>query len=350
MEIKSIMDSIDELRLKIGQSFLEMVLEEGWQKSLFEYSKKQMNNKNNPFYENYRRVFYEMAKNDTSPDSFSCEKMDITMINTVFHTPLIKKNHNSLINKNDIVDKERLRILDMMGTIAEDKNETQSHRTGHEDEKTLFQRASIYLRDLSDFLETVSKDRTIDADSIQQYVQQFYPEIELISSRLEEERFFYEKVEDDINSLLQANKTKNAVSSVEYINDWHRKQMEYMKRYCNDSNDSKEKYYCFITKASDAGITSAHSEAALYYLEKGNIEEYEKRLRMMLQDSGNSRPCVKMILDIANKYIWKKGKVSDTINEIVKKLEDGGHTMLIDEYGYYHLEKVERKPPAFPMT
>lgn len=319
MNVRNRMADVVKLRCNACQDYLKLVINDGWQQIIYNKAKKEITT--NSRYANKYMSVYEKMRN-IGIENYSIEDMDVTFISEVVH---------GCKNIAPTTDKTRKAIEQ----LTEDRNLT-DHSNENEDDEELYLRGLLALCNLRNFVRTVDRfEKEIEDERRQKYRSTYIFKIEELKEKLDEERILLiqrnKDIEHDINRILESDDRLKAWSDLSKL---------YMNRYWKLEKDP-ERYNEFMVKASNAGITEAHGNAADYFFTiKKDYVEGERRL-FMLFDSFDKLPVheLKRIIDTLNYYLLQGNTITEGMTNLINEIIEQGYTVLKNNDGFYVWEK-----------
>jgi len=294
MDIHNRMEDVNKLACNICQDFLKLILISDWQEILYHKAENEINgpqrNKYKPIYEKMRDLGFE---------KYSVDMMDISAISLV-------------VNQcKEIAPTEKETRISLK-SVTENKNNIQSHSGKNEEAEELYLQALLSLCTLQRFVKTIdNSEKSIDNEKRLAFRQKYIKRCEDLKSIIDDERIASIQREKDIQRDIDSIK-----NSSDPARAWLQVSEIYMQREWK-LNKSPEKYYEFAVRASDAGISFAHSHAAGFFLHEKNYPEFERRIGMMIE-SGKDKAVATVhdILSLLN--IEPNAPVSDELWKIIE--------------------------------
>lgn len=258
---------------------------------------------------------------DGGVDNYSVDDMDVSLI-----TELVKAKFKGM----DEVQK----ITKMALIQLKDDRNLKDHSNENEEPDELYLRGLLALCNLRLFIRTVDKaEKTISDKDRLSYRQKYIVEIDSLKSILDEERIeliqWNKAIHRDIQLVLDSN---------EPLKTWYDINGIYWNRYWI-LEKNPQKYNDFIVRASDAGISYAHSAAASYFnLCVNDSAEVERRL-IMLYHSEPDLPIheVYCIIREVNTLIENGNGMTSGLNELINNLLKKGYNIEKTSDGLYQL-------------
>ena len=317
MEIRNRMSDVVKLRCNACQDFLKMAIKPGWQKEIYDIAKDAI--EHNKYADNYRPAYEKMR--DIGIDNYSVDNMDITFITQVVcFCPSVVTVHKQ--------------TREALTKLRDDRNLT-NHSNENEDAEELYLRGLLSLCNLKNFVKAVDKNEVrIDDEERLAYRSKYIPKIEELTDILDEERIeLIQRAKDirkDINKLLACKDEKTRLCL------WRDISKLYMDRE-GKLEKNPERYNEFMVKASDAGISQAHSYAATYFQHmKKDYVEMERRLRMLYDAYEKiSEGDAKNIIDSINWYLAEGNMITPGMLKMVEGIIDLGFPVMKAEDGIF---------------
>lgn len=260
MRIRNRIADVVKLRCNVCQDFLEMVLPCGWQESV--YSKAATEVRSNSTRGKYIAVYEKMR--DKGISNFCVQDMDVTFIWTMVSDRLIH------------ISKE---TRDAIRTLKDDRNLT-NHSSENESDEELYLRAILALCHLRDFVKIVDRYENSISDSARldfrkKYIQRIAELMQLLY--------------DEQIALVQIDRAvRKQVDLIKNSDNPYRAWFDIKSGYWAQLKGNKtsfledEQYFRFCIEASDAGIASAHIDAAGLYFFRERYDEGIERLIMYI--------------------------------------------------------------------
>lgn len=316
MDIRNRMADVDSLRCHACQDLLKMILQSkpGWQEKLLEETG-----------EKYLAANEEMEIHGI--ESFSVDKMDISII-----FEILKRRRIASVESSTFFALQQLK---------DDRNHYQGHPSFNEETDELYLRALLSLLNIKKLVYTVAEDEnTLDKDERLAYKRKNICEAERLMALIDDERITFvqqrKAVMRDIEHIKES----------EDSNTWIDIYGSYLKRWQIDRMD---KYFMFISLASDAGIKNAHEPALAAAIYNKDWEEYDRRLPLVYHDCyllredwGSAKEKAHMLIKIMsmiNEYISTNKKESPGIKLIIEGLSKSGIKISKTGTGLYELIK-----------
>lgn len=317
MEIRNRMSDVVKLRCNACQDFLKMAIKPGWQKEIYDIAKDAI--EHNKYADNYRPAYEKMR--DIGIDNYSVDNMDVTFITQVVcFCPSVVTVHKQ--------------TREALTKLRDDRNLT-NHLNENEDAEELYLRGLLSLCNLKNFVKAVDKNEVrIDDEERLAYRSKYIPKIEELTDILDEERIeLIQRAKDirkDINKLLACKDEKTRLCL------WCDISKLYMDREWK-LEKNPERYNEFMVKASDAGISQAHSYAATYFQHmKKDYVEMERRLRMLYDAYEKiSAGDAKNIIDSINWYLAEGNMITPGMLKMVEGIIDLGFPVMKAEDGIF---------------
>lgn len=317
MEIRNRMSDVVKLRCNACQDFLKMAIKPGWQKEIYDIAKDAI--EHNKYADNYRPAYEKMR--DIGIDNYSVDNMDVTFITQVVcFCPSVVTVHKQ--------------TREALTKLRDDRNLT-NHSNENEDAEELYLRGLLSLCNLKNFVKAVDKNEVrIDDEERLAYRSKYIPKIEELTDILDEERIeLIQRAKDirkDINKLLACKDEKTRLCL------WCDISKLYMDREWK-LEKNPERYNEFMVKASDAGISQAHSYAATYFQHmKKDYVEMERRLRMLYDAYEKiSAGDAKNIIDSINWYLAEGNMITPGMLKMVEGIIDLGFPVMKAEDGIF---------------
>lgn len=317
MEIRNRMSDVVKLRCNACQDFLKMAIKPGWQKEIYDIAKDAI--EHNKYADNYRPAYEKMR--DIGIDNYSVDNMDVTFITQVVcFCPSVVTVHKQ--------------TREALTKLRDDRNLT-NHSNENEDAEELYLRGLLSLCNLKNFVKAVDKNEVrIDDEERLAYRSKYIPKIEKLTDILDEERIeLIQRAKDirkDINKLLACKDEKTRLCL------WCDISKLYMDREWK-MEKNPERYNEFMVKASDAGISQAHSYAATYFQHmKKDYVEMERRLRMLYDAYEKiSAGDAKNIIDSINWYLAEGNVITPGMLKMVEGIIDLGFPVMKAEDGIF---------------
>ena len=316
MDIKNRLSDINDLRSKVGQDFLKMVIADDWRALLYKKADEKV--QAGEQLDKYGTIYSKMS--EVGVENYSVDDMDITIINEIiqFRTEILKV-------------KAKLRTKNDMQIIANDKNNLASHLSYNEPSEELYRQGLIALGNLKNFIATVNTfERMIPEDTRKAFYDKYKSEVDRLSSVLDEERIDgVEKrkdIERDIKALLGCTDEKQRRKT------W----VEVCEQYAGRNFlTNRDKYYDFVVAASNCGIREAYIGAIHYYLDiKEDYIEAEKTI-IKLYEAYDTLPDyeAKCIVEIVRAYMIQGNEISEGMSRVIDLLIEQGYPINKDEAG-----------------
>lgn len=323
MDVRNRMADVVKLRCNACQDYLKLVINDGWQQIIYNKAKNEITT-NSRRVDKYIAAYEKMR--DIGIENYSIEDMDVTFISEVIH------GCRSIV---PTTDKTRKAIE----RLTEDRNLT-NHSNENEEDEELYLRGLLALCNLRDFVRTVDRFETeIEDERRKIYRSTYITKIEELKVKLDEERILLiqrnKDVERDINRILESNDSLKTWSDLSEL---------YMNRYWKLEKDP-ERYNEFMVKASDAGITEAHGNAADYFfMIRKDYVEGERRL-LMLFNSFDILPAYesKRIVDTLNYYLLQGNTITEGMAKLINGIIEQGYPVLKSDDGLYVWEKKSKQ-------
>ena len=317
MEIRNRMSDVVKLRCNACQDFLKMAIKPGWQKEIYDIAKDAI--EHNKYADNYRPAYEKMR--DIGIDNYSVDNMDVTFITQVVcFCPSVVTVHKQ--------------TREALTKLRDDRNLT-NHSNENEDAEELYLRGLLSLCNLKNFVKAVDKNEVrIDDEERLAYRSKYIPKIEELTDILDEERIeLIQRAKDirkDINKLFACKDEKTRlclwcdISKLYIDREWKLEK-------------NPERYNEFMVKASDAGISQAHSYAATYFQHmKKDYVEMERRLRMLYDAYEKiSAGDAKNIIDSINWYLAEGNMITPGMLKMVEGIIDLGFLVMRAEDGIF---------------
>lgn len=323
MDVRNRMADVVKLRCNACQDYLKLVINDGWQQIIYNKAKNETTT-NSRRADKYIAAYEKMR--DIGIENYRIEDMDVTFISEVIH------GCRSIV---PTTDKTRKAIE----RLTEDRNLI-NHSNENEEDEELYLRGLLALCNLRNFVRTVDRFETeIEDERRQIYRSTYITKIEELKVKLDEERILLiqrnKDVERDINRILESNDSLKTWSDLSEL---------YMNRYWKLEKDP-ERYNEFMVKASDAGITEAHGNAADYFfMIRKDYVEGERRL-LMLFNSFDILPAYesKRIVDTLNYYLLQGNTITEGMSKLINGIIEQGYPILKSDDGLYVWEKKSKQ-------
>ena len=323
MDVRNRMADVVKLRCNACQDYLKLVINDGWQQIIYNKAKNEITT-NGRYTDKYISAYEKMR--DIGIENYSIEDMDVTFISEVIH------GCRSIV---PTTDKTRKAIE----RLTEDRNLT-NHSNENEEDEELYLWGLLALCNLRNFVRTVDRFETeIEDERRQIYRSTYIIKIEELKEKLDEERILLiqrnKDVERDINRILESD---------DRLKTWSDLCELYMNRYWKLEKDP-EHYNEFMVKASDAGITEAHGNAADYFFViRKDYVEGERRL-FMLFNSFDILPAYesKRIVDELNYYLLQGNTITEGMAKLINGIIEQGYLVLKNDDGLYVWEKKSKQ-------
>ncbi len=328
MDARNRIADVTSLRCHLCQDFLKLVISDGWQRYLYTRAENEVTT-NGRYKGNYKAAYEKMR--DVGVENYSVDDMDVTIISVV-------------VQYCKAIAPVQRETRDALRKITEDRN-LNDHSDENEEPDELYLQGLLSLCNLREFVRTFDQYETTVDDKLRlEYRQKYTKEIESLKELLDDERISLIKwkkdIEKDIQSILDSN---------DQLNSWVTVQQHYSNRYwrANQLPDTyaPEKYFYFVVRASDAGISFAHGDAANYYLyAKKDLAEAKRRL-MMLYSAYKELPKyeAKAIMDCINEIVRFGGEASDDMKTLIEQMKAQGHPIEIGDEGVYRWSGTNNK-------
>lgn len=323
MNVRNRMANVVKLRCNACQDFLKLIIHDGWQQIIYNKAKNEVTT-NGRYKDKYISAYEKMR--DIGIENYRIEDMDVTFISEVVH------RCRDIAPTNDKTKKA-------IKQLTEDRNFI-DHSNENEDEEELYLHGILALCNLRNFVRTVDRLETeIEDERRQLYRSTYIFKIEELKEKLDEERILLiqrtKDVERDINRIFESD---------DRLKIWSNLSQLYMNRDWKLEKD-QEHYNEFMVKASDAGITEAHGNAADYFfMIRKDYVEGERRL-FMLFDSFDKLPAheSKRIVDMINYYLLQGNTITEGMNKLINGIIEQGYLVLKNDDGLYVWKKKSKQ-------
>lgn len=328
MDARHRMADIAKLRCNLCQDFLRMIISEGWQTTLYNKAKREVETKSR-LKDKYIAAYEKMR--DVGPENYSIDDMDVTFITEI----LTGWRHFAVLQN---------ATVSALYQVKDDRN-VSNHSGENEDEEELYLIGLLALCDMRNFVRAVDKETAIDDSARLSFRRKYTKAIDELKDTLDEERIaLIQRVRDmdrDIRRVLDSDNP---------LGTWVDISALYMDRYCKVE---KKHDLCmqFMVRASDAGVTFAHSQAASYYcLIKKDAIEAEKKLRLLF-DEGDG-PLHYKVQEIVGLINWlnatdseKRTSTPEGIRKLIQEISSSGYEIIEDAQGVFHfdIDKYKKK-------
>ena len=254
MTAKERISQVDELRTKIFQNFLKLMVLDDWKNNLYKNAERCiLNNSKN-------KVKYGDAYNlmiEKGIENYSIEDMDVSFMNVAI---LNCKGFNKRITDSVF----RLRQM-----IVDDRNDC-DHSSKNEPEEELYLKGLLDLCHLRRFVSAVNRDENkIALEDRKKYFKESIDKIVTLKNLLDEERIKFVQENKGFDKDI-----KRILSSENRFNTWVMVEGEYLSLYKKD----KDLFNRFCVRAFDTGIEEAEIGAIDYFWLKQDYTELENRL------------------------------------------------------------------------
>lgn len=314
MDIRNRMNDVVKLRCNACQVFLKMIISDNWQQDLYKIASSKRNEMV------YDAVYKKMR--DSGVEQFTIDDMDVTTIYEII-------KDTSIINKR--IDNITFNCLKR---LKDDRNTT-NHSSENEDADTLYERALRALFDLSDFITAVDERETTINESLRlEYRQSYRKKIDDLKKLLADERDeLYsrtKRIDKDIARILDS--TRPLDTWLEIYNIY------FDKSYKTEKDQSL--YEEFVIRASDAGIHSAHYQAALVFWSLKNDSEAENRIIKYYESIDRlDKMEAHNILEAINYFLSFNKPITTRLQRIIDDLIQEGFDIEQNNSGYWKLKK-----------
>lgn len=308
MNIRNRMADVEKLRCNICQDFLKLIIQPGWQQVLYDKAKKEVDT-NSKFKDKYIAAYRKMR--DIGIDHYSIDDMDVTFISEILSWGCTSVACTQVQTRNALKQ------------LREDRN-LNGHSSENETSKELYWRAHSALDNLNKFVQTVDEYETVIDDAKRlDYRQKYIPKIKELRNILEDEHIRSESIQKDIQKILSGKL------------EWNKAYKKYMNSHWKEEKDI---YFEFIVSASDAGIPSAHSLAAQYFIYEKNLHETEKRLQMDVESCKEFYQARNIIYNINGCIEMNGGLITDGVKKLVNDIKAKGFLVELDSDGLYEVK------------
>jgi len=319
MEIRNRMPDVVKLRCNVCQEFLKLIIVEGWQGELYKKAEKEVLNKTWSK-DKYISAYEHMRSYGI--EEYSVDDMDVTFISEILHGCRFIAP----------AEKQTVKAIEK---LTEDRNIT-NHSNENEGAEELYLRALLSLCDVEGFVRAVDKfELSIPDETRVKFRRESFAKIGKLKEIIDEERISLiqqvKETEKDIKRILESEDQAKAWLDISQM---------YMKRYWQIEKDY-ERYFDFIVKASDEGITQAHGLAADYYFRiKKDYEESERRI-IMLYESFDDLPIyeAKCVIDYIGEFQSLGQELSDKMKFLVESIMGKGFPVAMNEEGVYYWKR-----------
>lgn len=268
MNVRNRLADVVKLRCNACQDFIRLYLKDDWQQQLYNKAEYEVTISNiKRFKDKYVAVYENMR--DNGIENYSVDYMDVTLI-----AELVAAKFNNLTS----VQKETRNTLFV---IKEDRN-LKNHSNENEEAEELYLYGLLALTNLRAFIRAVDKYEVSIEDNIRlAFRQKYIQKINDLKTILDDERisliYYTKEMDKDIDRIL---------SSDNLLATWHNIESLYRERYCIVEG-KHQKYFEFLVRASDKGISYAHSGASDYFSIKKDYVEAKRRLHMLYNSIDN---------------------------------------------------------------
>ena len=303
MDIRNRVADVERLRTKVLQGFLKLILCDSWQEKLYNKVKDIVEAKKT-YWQMYKDAFSVMR--NVGYLNYTVDLMDDSFINqVVLYCPTIIHTIDKTTNR-------------YFKDLIKDRNTTK-HSNESEPPEELYRRCLIDLDTMLRFVNTVDQmETTVDESRRLQFVQEFSSKIKSLVEQIDDERIssiqIYKEMDRDIQEIIQ---------SPNQLVAWNKKVEQYRKRFWS-ADDSPDRFFGFIVRASDAGIAFAHHEAALFFLHKKQYEEMERRLWMSIdvREKNLSISDANSILGTINDYLYYGNEITPGMMRLIDEINE----------------------------
>ena len=322
MEILNRKADVDNLRCKVCQDFLKLVIESSWQEPLIKLCEKIIECEE-PYKDSYSGAYDKMRERGAE---YSIDDMDISFIYTIVK---FCSGKDKGIIQNPVSDP----TINAFRFVKEDRNETQGHTSFNEDQEELYLNCLLSLCKLKSFVKTVDRyDLWINKDLRLKFRKKNTDEIDKLRELIDEERieniYKYKAIDNDIQEVKHEFKTisERGLSNASY----HKFEIFDKKlRYYFDKTKTEDGYKLygeFVVKASDEGISEADSYAAHYLL--NDEDRYEEGLHRCLKLYNEGEKIDNLwsyeLVSVIKKHIKNNKPITDDMKQIIELLQEYG--------------------------
>lgn len=320
MEIRNRMPDVIKLRTNACQDLLKMIIQPGWQQSLYNNAEQVVNGNSNSLRNTYIHAYHKMRDTQNGISSYSVEDMDVTLICTIVTYWNSSSNYDANYAPLCRDSIQALRVL------RENRNVT-NHSSENEDADELYLRALLSLVNLRRFINVIDEKETKIPDHKRlAYRQEYIEKIKNLMSLIDDERIElvqrFKEFDRHIELIKQSENPKETWGKISGYYD------QRVEANVFNNNDLKE-YNMFFTRASDAGIVYAHHYAALLeFSTERSPNKGLRRLRMILDAYAElPKDEVSFIVSCINKVLGKGYKLTDEMSNIISDVIKRGYNI-----------------------
>lgn len=324
MDIRNRRADIVKLRCNACQDLLKLVVKDNWQQLLFNRAYSEVEN-NGRFKSIYSPAYDSMV--DKGINEYKIDDMDVTLISGI------------LRGCKEIAEVSKP-VLNALEQITDDRNTT-NHSSENEDDDELYLLALLALVTLRNFIKTVFKfEKSIAEEKRLSYRKKYLASINELIDLIDGERTEYIKRTKEIDKNIQL-----ILESPDPQDKWFKVFQEYSDKYykIDRSQSNQELLNSFIVRASDAGISSAHHHAAIFFCYSRDISEAEKRIIKYYESIDKLvKPEVANVISLIDTFLEVNGSLTPKLQAIIDNIIQKGFSVIQNDLGYYNLEKKKK--------
>ncbi len=335
MDARQRMADVKQLRNDVCHDLFNLIIKPGWQNDLYRVAIFQVTN-NGQFKDAYSDVYAKLRQLDVNnlANEYKVEDMDISLMRT------IASFWNNKNNRGTNYAPMKSNTLDMLKSVKEDRNDD-GHSSGNEDEEELYLQGLLSLVILRQLIRAVDKNETSipDPDRLA-YYHKYISKINALKDTLDDERIelvqSVKSMDRDIEKIKNSDNPELMWVQITKAN-WEKWRID------KGNIEALRLILYFDVRASDAGITYAHSLAALYYEYEKNYGEAVKRLKMVLESEPElTWQTCKDVIEHINKILSLGYNSTEEVLQLIDYMKDHGHA-IEERNGRYILLEWEKR-------
>lgn len=312
ISIFDIKEEVYKFQCRVLQSFIKLIIKDGWQEGLYKKSKNEVENRGK-FQQTYKPIYSRM--NDIGRENYTVEMMDVTACNEV------------VLHLKDYIPQIDSGTKKAIECIHRDRNDNYGHDNSNESNIEMCRNSLVALKNIEQMIKCVRDYETgIDETKRNAFWDEYSPKIKKLKTQVEEEYAKRVEMQKYIQSLA------NCKDYRESAKIWIRIFERFFPRGEQADFDG---YYGFAKEASNAGVRKAHFEAFVGSLGKNQYEECEKYLKRIYDSSiALEESEAKTIVESINHRIGKGESIPNVLKESITKMIAQGFPIEIPEKGY----------------
>lgn len=310
MKIKNRTADVSELRCHICQDFMKMLAVDDWRKILYPFIQ---NAVTGPYKDNYIEQYKTIRRKGI--ETYSIDDMDVPFIVNILRFGPKALTITTIANN----------TRNALNEIKADRH-IKGHSAENESEEELYLQALISLKDLQNFLHTVDiNETTIPDQKRSRFVQKYSKDIADLKLEIYNDCIETFQIKKDIQLILSSDDQDSTFLQI--YQSYHDKSRL--------SEENKAQMSRFLLEASNAGIRSAHSHAATYFLFiQHDLDEATHRYEMMIEGIEElSIPDARELINFVNHAYMTGKKPTERMMRFVELVKNQGFNIEVTDNG-----------------